>query len=115
MNCVEAAGSVQKNGYIMRSHTYAHRAAYEQAYGVIPAGFHVHHTCHNKRCVNPEHLQAIDGTEHARMHAAERITDTCIHGHTKLDGYVDPSGKRKCRTCHKARRLRHYYRTKGNK
>lgn len=37
----------------------AHRFCYEQAIGAIPAGMHLDHTCHNPRCVRPDHLRVV--------------------------------------------------------
>lgn len=38
---------------------YAHRVAYELAYGSIPEGMHLDHTCWNRQCVTPEHLKVV--------------------------------------------------------
>lgn len=35
----------------------AHRWAYEQEHGPIPAGMDVDHICHNRPCVNVDHLR----------------------------------------------------------
>lgn len=34
----------------------AHKFAYERAYGLVPGGLQVSHTCHNTLCVNPAHM-----------------------------------------------------------
>jgi hypothetical protein len=37
----------------------AHRYSYRIHHGPIPKGAVIHHRCFNKRCVNPNHLQAV--------------------------------------------------------
>ena len=37
----------------------AHRYSYRLHRGPIPEGAVIHHTCYCKRCVNPEHLEAM--------------------------------------------------------
>ncbi|MFJ7901916.1 HNH endonuclease signature motif containing protein [Streptomyces sp. NPDC096198] len=43
----------------------AHRFVYAALIAPLDAGEVVHHKCANKRCINPEHLQAVSTMENA--------------------------------------------------
>lgn len=38
---------------------WAHRVAFAAFKGPLKGGLEVHHTCHNTRCCNPAHLEAL--------------------------------------------------------
>jgi hypothetical protein len=52
-------GQVWHEGRLQR----AHRVFYQLYVGPIPDGKQIDHTCANKRCVNPEHLEPVTAIE----------------------------------------------------
>ena len=71
--CMEWNGRLDKDGYGQfkcfskdKWHK-AHRIAFKAARGEIPVGYEIAHLCHNKSCVNPEHLTACSHIENVRM------------------------------------------------
>lgn len=90
----------------------AHRISYLLAHGSIPDGFTVDHICHNKRCVNPAHLEAVTLEENVkRAWAAGRYghsPDVCAHGHPRTpDNWRRKAdGSHYCRVCHRDRQRR---------
>jgi hypothetical protein len=51
----------------------AHRVAYIDQRGPIPAGKLVDHTCHNRSCVKPAHLRLVTDKQNAENHQGARI------------------------------------------
>jgi len=41
----------------------SHRFSYAELIGPIPEGLHLDHLCKNRRCVRPDHLQAVTQQE----------------------------------------------------
>ena len=86
----------------------AHRWAYEQVHGPIPAGLQIDHLCRIRHCVNPDHLEAVTQKENLQRgkgtngHSYTRKTH-CKHGHmfNCKNTQIRPDGSRRCRVCNR--------------
>jgi len=85
----------------------AHRVAWLLLRGPITAGMELDHTCRNRACVNPAHLEPVTHAENMRR--ASEAQTTCKRGHayTPETTVIDRHGHRSCRICR--RRAQHAY------
>lgn len=77
----------------------AHKVIWEFFNGPVPAGKELDHTCNNRGCVNPEHLEPVDHATNCARAALRRTH--CKRRHPLIGDNVKTlaSGERKCRTC----------------
>lgn len=63
--------------------TYAHRVSYRMAFGGIPEGMSVDHSCRNRACVRPGHLRLTTAKQNNENHSgAHRNSATGVRGVT---------------------------------
>ncbi len=93
----------------------AHRVVFEHLRAPIPDGLQLDHLCRVRACVNPEHLEIVDGrtnTLRGESFAAQNARKTaCPQGHpyagaNLLRHVIRGQPIRRCRTCAHAYQLR---------
>jgi hypothetical protein len=94
--CWIFSGSL-RGGYGRVANRAAHRIAWEQFHGTIPARLQVHHRCGTKACVNPDHLELVTQKQHSQI----GLRDRCARGHLydEENTLVRTRGGRACRAC----------------
>lgn len=77
----------------------------------MPSGTELDHTCNNRWCVNPEHLEAVTHRENIKRSAtappaihARKTHCPLGHPYSGANLIVEKAGNRKCRTCKNQRR-----------
>lgn len=84
---------------------YAHILAYEDVNGPVPDGKELDHTCRNRACVNPDHLEPVThkiNLLRGNGIAAKNARKThCCHGHELVGEnlFIDNLGRRVCLIC----------------
>lgn len=93
-------GTLNQAGYGKFGPIYsAHRVSFFLMYGSLPpAGFHLHHKCHVRRCVNPRHLEPVSGSEHRKLHPQPKLINPTIYAIGSLVTCTKCGHQWSCRT-----------------
>lgn len=86
-----------------------HRIIYTALKEDVPSTLDLHHTCPNKHCCNPAHLEPLPHPEHIRLNRIDgQMCRKGLHVFTG-DNILDYKGRRRCRHCHNQNQQKYYH------
>jgi len=88
----------------------AHRWAYEQLRGPIPAGLQADHRCRHRNCVNPQHIDLVTARGNSlTAYLPNAMKLVCVRGHplTGSNLQLNSKGNRQCRACQRIHQHRY--------
>ena len=124
-SCWEWIACINSHGYgafsLNGKSELSHRLSYENKYEKIPEGLDLDHLCRNRKCVNPDHLEAVTRQTNLlrgdTICAKNKQKTHCSEGHefTTENTYIRSNGSRKCRSCGRIDCNHRYHRKKMQK
>lgn len=119
IGCWEWTGATQRSGYgtFARGfkYTIVHRIAYILLVGEIPKGLVIDHLCGNRKCCNPEHLEAVTTQENNKRCGCCTMPNVrkthCPSGHeytpenTRISIKKGKNNHTECRNCRECQRI----------
>jgi hypothetical protein len=79
--------------------TCAHRLSWMLHRGALNQDVTIDHLCHNKLCVNPDHLEPVSRGENARRYMLSRTHCSNGHAFNKENTAINHNGHRRCKAC----------------
>jgi hypothetical protein len=94
--------SVSSNGKTW--YPLAHRHSYEILVGSIPDGMVLDHLCRNRKCVNPDHLEAVTQKQNVQRGMSGGMKTHCAEAHEFVGDNTSHTkdGWRICLDCRRA-------------
>lgn len=88
-----------------------HIFSYRLHKGEIPKGLQIDHLCRNRKCMNPEHLEAVTLKENVLrgngLSAINSRKTHCKYGHIfDVNNTLNYRGQRHCRKCKRDRQVK---------
>lgn len=97
-----------------------HRVIWEETYGAIPDGYHIHHKDGNSLNNDVSNLELLTNSNHIKLHAPKRVESWAMVGFERTCAYCGkpftshhPAGKYCSKQC-EARGWKHNHRAEWN-